>query len=121
MDGNIMCAYVGSTYLDLEEVNYNHRYARNKVDWKTGEPYKITEFRKALEDGIIEGEFRWLVKPKICTEAQILKDEEQLIQTLRSKYNVNKFPYTNKRRYKEKFDPRRKHRGVYGFFELGEI
>jgi len=115
-----MCLYTGSTYLDLEKVESNNRNARNNVDWRTGKPYYLSKFRKALEKGI-KGEFRWLIKPYICTEAQNLKDEEQLIKTLRSKYNVDKTPLATKRRRKKKFDTRRIHRGVYGFFELGEI
>jgi len=47
-----MCLYTGSTYLDLEKVESNHRNARNNVDWRTGKPYYLSKFRKALEKGI---------------------------------------------------------------------
>ena len=77
-EGKLM--YIGSTSLELWELEYNHR------NWITKE-YSRTDFREAL---IVDGEdwtFSWLIAPRHTNKFTITIEEGALIRALNPKYN----------------------------------
>ena len=93
--------YVGSTSLNLQKLETNHRNARAKE-------YTMTKFRTALERDN-EMKFEWLVYPAMRTECEILLLEERLINKYLPRYNE----CYNVLGMKEKVDSTHKMRGVY--------
>ena len=108
--------YVGSSAMALDKLEDNHRNASKKKDFKTGEPYKLTRFRKALvEEHVDEGEFFGLAKPELRTEKEVLELEEEFQRKYRPRYNQDYTPLLTKLRYGKVLDDTKKYRGVYGF------
>jgi hypothetical protein len=71
--------YVGSTSLQLEEVEHNHRAFREKK-------YSATDFRIALEaDPTMV--FSWALTPRTTSVQMIEVEESALIRYTQSKYN----------------------------------
>ena len=93
--------YVGSTSLKLENLEANHRNAREKN-------YTMTKFRTALEGkGVYK--FEWLVYSHMMNELQVLTLEDRLINKYLPRLN-EKYNNTDKK----EFDSTYKYRGVYG-------
>ena len=71
--------YIGSTSLQLEEVEHNHRNFRDKK-------YSATDFRIALEaDPTMV--FSWALTPRVTSVQMIEVEESALIRFTQSKYN----------------------------------
>ena len=99
--------YVGSSKLSLNDLEQNHRNARN-IDG-----YSMSLFRRKLEEEYKgKGKFRWLVVPAQRTEKQILEMEKKLINKHMPEYNQEYDPVGRK---KGQFDHKKKYRGVYCF------
>lgn len=109
--------YIGSSWLKLSTLENNHRNASTK------EGYSMTYFRKQLLENHSKenkGQFRWLVKPFLCTLEEIETLEGELIRKHKPKYNQDYYPEKSSRdrgRYNTLEAMEIKNRGVYCFEE----
>ncbi len=109
--------YIGSSTLGLEKVEHNHRNAGRLLHY--GEPYTITEFRSLFVEEYDRGYFKWLISPFKCTEAKILKMEQDLIQKHYPVMNQCYNPFDRKEAWQLNTRTAKKirFRGVYGWFD----
>lgn len=107
--------YIGSSMKKLKVLEENHRNASNIKG------YSMTNFRKKLlenhnEDNV--GNFRWLVKPHLCTLSEIEKLEGELIRKHKPEYNQDYYPERSSQergRYENPEANQLRYRGVYCF------
>ena len=78
--------YVGSTTLSLDQLEYNHRHAREKE-------YSMTKFRLALESIGHDWIFEWAEKPRDIKREHAEIIEGALIRNLGPFYNESRYPY----------------------------
>lgn len=79
-------AYIGSTELPLNRLEYNHRNAHSKG-------YSMTDFRVALETNQKNFVFSWLEEPRAITREHCEIIEGALIRALDPMYNRSRYPY----------------------------
>jgi hypothetical protein len=93
-DSDDQILYIGSSFLPLEKLEYNHRNALKL--WPNEEH---TRFRKALNEIYHNcGKFKRLVELK-CSRPVIESFEGQLIRAFNTSYNDDRDPVTSSKYY----------------------
>ena len=78
--------YVGSSYLPMQNLDYNHRnYVSKNYGW--------TRFRGQVSTVGQKWTVRWLIEPTISTQPEIELKEEAAIELLSPLLNDDKKPY----------------------------
>jgi len=85
--------YIGSSYLPIDKVEYNHRNAHTL--WPDEEH---TRFRNELRESAHEGTFKRLIELE-CTRPVIEAFEGQLIRALNPFYNDDMDPVASSKKY----------------------
>jgi hypothetical protein len=101
--------YIGSTMCGLDNLEKNHRGARDKN-------YSMTKFRLGLENELSEGKFSWLVTKDDRTQREVEELERDLINKYMPEYNKDYNPVATSERYGRYDDPKADivtGRGVY--------
>lgn len=86
--------YVGSSGLDIQRVEWNHR---NYFRFKDG---FASSFRKALTSEGSDWKFEWLQEPRDISRLQAEIEEGVLIRLLKPMYNQDKYPYETSVRHR---------------------
>ena len=103
--------YIGSSMCGLKKLEYNHRNARDLG-------YSMYQFRAGLEDELVAGKFRWLIKPDLRTQREVEELEGIAINEYKPKYNKDYNPVASSERrgtYNEALAQKVTFRGVYMF------
>lgn len=78
--------YIGSSRLDLQQIEWNHR------NWKKNGWYE-TKFRKALATEGKNWKFFWIEERRRISRRQCEIEEGALIRWIKPTWNIDKYPF----------------------------